>query len=269
VSPNYFATYETPLRAGRDFRDADADQPRRVIVNQALARHYFDGRDPVGRHLWLESEADPYEIVGVAADAKYQDIRAVAPPTVYVFAPMSRGPMRLSLRTDGNPLAVAADARRIVEQVLGADAVRGVTTLAGQVDAALVPERLMATLAGFFGAIAALLAAIGLYGLLAYTVARRTKEIGIRMALGATRADVTRMVLRGALALVVLGFAAGSPLALWGTRFAAAAVGNASGASAPPVAVAAAAMTVVALVAAFLPARRATRIEPIVALHAE
>jgi predicted permease len=269
VSPNYFVTYDTPLLAGRDFRDADVDQPRRVIVNQALARHYFAGRDPVGRRVWLENERDPYEIVGVVADAKYNDIRAAAPPTLYVFAPMIRGTTQLSLRTDVSPGALAADARRIVNEVCGPESVRRVTTLSDQVDAALVPERLMAILAGFFGACGALLAAVGLYGLLAYTVARRTKEIGIRMALGAARGDVTRMILGSALALVLAGFAVGAPVAFWGTRLAATAIENLSGGGAAPVAAAAAAMVVVAALAAWLPARRATRVDPVIALRSE
>jgi putative ABC transport system permease protein len=269
VSPNYFATYETPLLAGRDFRDADLEQPRRVIVNQTLARRYFAGRDPIGLHVWLENERDPYEIVGVAGDAKYQEIRLAAPPTVYLFAPMSRGSTTLSLRTDVNPIAVAADARRIVNDVLGADSAGRVTTLAEQVDAAVVPERLMAILGGFFGAVGALLAAIGLYGLLAYTVARRTKEIGIRMALGATRGDVTRMMLRSGLTLVAAGLVAGAPVALWGTRFAGTAIEDLSGAGVPSVATAVAAMLVVAALAAFMPARRATRVEPVIALRSE
>ena len=269
VSPNYFATYGTPLLAGRDFRDADSEEPRRVIVNQALVRRYFAGRDPIGLHVWLENERDPYEIVGVAGDAKYQDIRLAAPPIVYLFAPMSRGSTTLSLRTDVNPIAVAADARRIVTEVLGADSVRRVTTLAEQVDAAVVPERLMAILGGFFGAVGALLAAIGLYGLLAYTVARRTKEIGIRMALGATRGDVMRMMLRSGLTLVAAGFVVGAPVAFWGTRFAATAIEDLSGGGVPPVATAVVAMLVVAALAAFMPARRATRVEPVIALRSE
>jgi predicted permease len=269
VSPNYFATYGTPLLAGRDFRDADSEDPRRVIVNQALARRYFAGRDPIGLHVWLENERDPYEIVGVAGDAKYQDIRLAAPPIVYVFAPMSRGSTTLSLRTDVDPIAVAADARRIVTEVLGADSVRRVTTLAEQVDAAVVPERLMAILGGFFGAVGALLAAIGLYGLLAYTVARRTKEIGIRMALGATRRDVIQVILRSGVTLVVAGFVLGAPVAFWGTRFAAAAIEDPSGGGVPTVATAIAAMLVVAVLAASMPAHRATRVEPVIALRSE
>jgi ABC-type antimicrobial peptide transport system permease subunit len=182
---------------------------------------------------------------------------------------MSRGSATLSLRTDVNPIAVAADARRIVTEVLGADSVRRVTTLAEQVDAAVVPERLMATLGGFFGVVGALLAAIGLYGLLAYTVARRTKEIGIRMALGARRGDVMRMMLRSGLALVAAGFVVGAPVAFWGTRFAAKAIEDVSVGGVPPVATAVMALLVVAALAAFMPARRATRVEPVIALRSE
>ena len=269
VSPNYFATYRTPLLAGRDFRDADAEEPRRVIVNQALARRYFAGRDPIGRRVWLENERDPYEIIGVAGDAKYQDIRLAPPPIVYVFAPMSRGSTTLSLRTDVDPTAVAADARRIVTEVLGADSVQRVTTLAEQVDAAVVPERLMATLGGFFGAVGALLAAIGLYGLLAYTVARRTKEIGIRLALGATRGNVLRLMLRSGLTVVAAGYIIGAPLAFWGVRIAAAALDEPSAAGLPPLLTAVSAMLVVAALAAFIPANRATRVDPVMALRSE
>jgi predicted permease len=269
VSPNYFATFGTPLLAGRDFRDADFEAPRRIIVNQALARRYFAGRDPIGRRVWLENERDPYEIVGVAGDAKYQDVRLVPPPTVYVFAPMSRGSTTLSLRTDVNPTAVAVDARRIVNEVLGPVSVRRVTTLADQVDAAVVPERLMAILGRFFGAAGALLAAIGLYALVSDTVARRTKEIGIRVALGATRGDVTRMVVRSGLVLVAAGLVAGVPIAFWGTRFAASAIEDLTGGGALPVATAVVAMLVIAALAAFVPAHRATRVDPVLALRSE
>jgi ABC-type antimicrobial peptide transport system permease subunit len=137
------------------------------------------------------------------------------------------------------------------------------------VDAAVVPERVMAILGAFFGAAGALLAAIGLYALIAYTVAQRTKEIGIRMALGATRGDVTRMVLRSGLTLVAAGFAAGVPIAFWGTRFAAAAIEDLSGGRVLPVGTAVVAMGVVAALAAFMPARRATRVDPLVALRSE
>jgi predicted permease len=269
VSPNYFATYGTPLLAGRDFRDGDVEQPRRVIVNQAVARQYFAGRDAVGRRIWLENERDPYEIVGVVANAKYTDVHVEARAIVYVFTPMSRGSSQVSLRTSVRPAAVAAAARRGVTEVLGADSVKGVSTLADQVDAAMVPERLLAMLAGLFGAAGALLAAVGLYGLLAYTVARRTKEIGVRMALGATRADVVRMVLAAAARLVIVGLLLGVPAAFWSKRVSANMLENLPPGGVLPIAAAMAALIALALLAAYLPARRATRIEPLVALRAE
>jgi len=118
VSPNYFLTYGTPLLAGRDFRDSDMDQPRRIIVNQALARKYFPGRDPLGRHVWLENESDPYEIVGVAGAAKYNDVRLPSPPIAYQFALMSRGSSDLSLRTSGRRAGFADAARRVIDHVV-------------------------------------------------------------------------------------------------------------------------------------------------------
>lgn len=269
VSPNYFDTYGTPLLSGRDFSEADIDQPRRLIVNQALVRQYFGGRNPIGRRVWLEHERDAYEIVGVAGDAKYQDARLAAPPTVYLFALMASGSNDLSLRTTVPPTAIATDARRVVDDVFGADAGGRVRTLAEQVDASIVPERLLAILAGFVGAVGALLAAIGLFGLLAYTVACRTKEIGIRVALGARRLDVVRMATANAGRLVGAGLLLGAPTAFWSTRLAGGIVENLSVGRAVPIAAAAATLIAVALVALYVPARRATRVDPAIALRAE
>jgi putative ABC transport system permease protein len=182
---------------------------------------------------------------------------------------MSRGSSDLSLRTSGRRAGLADDARRLVNDVFGTNSVGRVTTLAEQVDASIVPERLLATLAGFFGAVGALLAAIGLFGLLAYTVARQTKEIGIRMALGATRGRVSRMVATSAGWLVSVGFLLGAPTAFWSTRFAARSVENLPAGGAVPIASAAAALIAVAFIAVYVPTRRATRVEPVIALRAE
>ena len=269
ISADYFATYGTPLIAGRDFRETDLPPLRIVIVNQALVRHYFAARDPIGRHVWLENDREPYEIVGVVGDAKYQDVRVAAPPTLYFHLPVSRGSTHISLRTSGRPMGVAGDARRLVNEVFGANSVQRVTTLAEQVDASIVPERLIAMLAGFFGAAGALLAAIGLYGLLAYTVARRTREIGIRVALGATRGDVIRMVLTGAAWLVGGGLLLGAPVAFWAEFAAATRLITVASVGAVSITVAIATLLMVALLAAYVPAHRATRIEPLTALRAE
>jgi predicted permease len=265
VAPRYFETFRTPIVAGRDFRN-DEGQSRVAIVNQALARHYLAGREPLGKHVLFDGDSQPYEIVGVAGDAKYSDVRVTAPPTIYLDYFQQRMPSEFALRTSVPPLTVAATVRRIVE---GNARVVKVTTLADQVDASIVPERLIATLSGFFGAAGMLLAAIGIYGLLAYTVARRTGEIGVRMALGATGRDVMGMVVRNALWLVFGGIAAGVPIAVWSTRIAASMVESLPAGNLFPIALAAAATLGVALLAAWVPARRATRVDPLIALRAE
>ena len=155
----------------------------------------------------------------------------------------------------------------MVRDVLKDVRVAKITTLDHQIDASIVPERLLALLAGFFGGLGALLAAIGLYGLLAYTVARRTHEIGIRMALGATRREVTAMVLKSALGLVCAGLAAGVPIAIWSKRLAAGVIEHLPVEGALPIALTATAMIGVALLAAYLPARRAARVPPMEALR--
>jgi ABC-type antimicrobial peptide transport system permease subunit len=159
--------------------------------------------------------------------------------------------------------------RRVVSELLKTVSVDSVTTLTDQVNASVVPERLMATLSLWFGMLGALLAAIGLYGLLTYTVARRINEIGIRMALGASRSDATWMVLGDALAMVFVGLAVGAPIAFWSERFAAGLVPELQVGSAVPIASGAAAMIAIALLAAYVPARRAARVDPMVALRYE
>jgi ABC-type antimicrobial peptide transport system permease subunit len=234
-----------------------------------MARYYFGDGSPLGRHLTFERDALPYEIVGVVGDAKYADLHEAAPRTVYLNAFQDgRIQSRFSLRTDVTPTAVAPQVRRAVEDVLKTVRVGKVTTLSDQVDASLVMERVMAMLSGLVGALGAALAAIGLYGLLAYTVARRTNEIGVRMALGATRRDVTKLVLKAAMALVVFGLLVGVPAAFWSTRVAYRIVPDLAAAAGPmPVGAAVVAMIAAALLATYLPARRASRINPTDALR--
>ena len=268
VGPRYFETLGTPFVAGRDFEYADADRPRVAIVNQAMARYYFGSASPLGRRLTFERDTVPYEIVGVVGDAKYENLQDAAPRTVYLNAFQDgRIQTRFALRTEVNPAAVAPQVRRAVEDVLKTVRIGKVTTLSDQVDASLVLERVMARLSGMFGALGACLAAIGLYGLLAYTVATRTNEIGVRMALGATTGDVTRMVLKGAFGLVCAGLAVGVPVAVASQRFAASLVPGLAVKAAIPIAMAGAIMIAVGLLAAYLPARRAARVQPMEALR--
>lgn len=267
VAPKYFATLGTPLLAGRDFDIADAGRARVAIVNEAMVRRYFPGRSAIGRHLVFDGDDKPYEIVGVAGDAKYLNLHRPPPPTVYLNSFQEAGASQFAIRTTAPPLSIADGVRRAVREVASGVRVAKVTTMEDQVDASIVPERLIAVLSECFGAIGALLAAVGLYGLLAYTIARRTTEIGIRMALGASPRDVARLVFRSALTLVLAGLLVGAPAAFVSRRALAALVDDLTAGAATPIALAAATLIGVAVAAAFVPARRAARVQPIDALR--
>jgi predicted permease len=278
IAPKYFETLGTPLLAGRDFRFEDQGGPLVAIVNRSMARYYFGDRSPIGQLFTFErqdnrgtAQDQPYQIVGVVGDAKYLNLQEPIWRMVYLntFQEPRLFSHQFSLRTNVRPEAVAGDVRRLVREALPTVAVARVTTMTAQVDASMIPERLIAMLSGFFGALGALLAAIGLYGLLAYTVERRISEIGIRMALGATQGDVMRMVLTTALGLAGTGLVLGAPLAFAAERVAVTFVDNMSAGSAMPIAIAAGAAIAVALVAASVPARRASRVNPIEALRQE
>jgi predicted permease len=270
VAPRYFATFGIPLLMGRDFSFQDQGRPRVAIVNQALVRYFFADGNPLGRHIVFDGDSQPFEIVGVAADAKSGDMREPASRFVYFNSfQLGRNSSQFALRTSVEPEAVAGDVRRVVRGLLKTVAIENVKTLAGQVDGAIVPERLSAMLSGLFSALGAVLAALGLYGLLAYTVARRINEIGIRVALGATRTDITRMVLREAFGMSSAGLVIGVLLAYWGNRFVASLIPGLRVQSVVPIVFGAAVMVALALLAAYTPARRAARVSPMEALRYE
>jgi len=270
VAPKYFETLGTPLLAGRDFSPQDQGGPLLAIINQLMARYYFRDRSPLGMHVSFDGDERSYEIVGVVGDAKYEEIREKTWRTIYLNA-FQAAPVgsHFSLRTSVSPVVIVPAVRRTVRELLKTVPVLRVTTLADQVDASIVPERLIALLSGLFGALGSVLAAVGLYGLLAYTVARRINEIGIRMALGATRSHVTRMVLGDALGMVCAGLAVGAPIAYRGKTLAASLIQDLPVSSNVPIVFGAVAMIAIALVAAYLPARRAARVDPMEALRHE
>jgi len=280
VSPRFFETLGIPLVAGRDFSFRDIGRPRVAILSQMAARHYFPGVNPIGKHFRVDREPrtgpmgswfgedSPYEVVGLAGDTKTFDVRDRPYPAVYFnMFQENRLYNQFELRTSGDPAALAGAVRNIVRDVLKTVPVTRVTTLADQVDSNLVPERLIGTLSEFFGVLAAILAGIGLYGLLAYTVARRTNEIGVRMALGATAGDVGRLVLRDAFGMVAVGIAAGALLVQWARPLATNLIHDLKPAIAGPLAAGSAVIFAVALLAAYAPARRAARVDPMVALR--
>ena len=276
VAPKCFETLGIPLVAGRDFDFQDQGRSRAAIINLAMARYYFPGRNPIGKHVTLDhvtgdSAQKSYEIVGVVGDAKYYEISEAASRTIYLpaFQDGRVIAQNFVLRTNIDPESVAGDVRRTVRDVLNTIPVARITTLSDQVDASIVPERLIATLSGLFGALGSLLAAIGIYGLLAYTVARRINEFGIRLALGATPGNVIRMVLGDAMKMVCAGLMIGAPVALLGKNFAANLIQNLPLKSTVPIVFGVVAMMGVALLAAFMPARRAARVDPMVALRHE
>jgi putative ABC transport system permease protein len=277
VAPKYFETLGTPLLGGRDFTFQDQGGPRVAIINQAMARYYFGDRNPIGKQVALEKDwkgfgvDQPYEIVGVVGDANYSKIRETPPRTIYfnAFRLGGAAPSQFEIRTSLKPEALAPAVRRTVRELLSTVPVARVTTLADQVDESILPERLIAMLSGVFGALGSLLVAIGIYGLLAYTITRRIKEIGIRMTLGATRSIVARMVLGEALGMTCVGLIIGAPVAYWGQHFAGSLIADLPGMSAFPVTISALTIIAIALVAAYVPAGRAARIDPMEALRHE
>jgi len=275
VAPDYFETYGTPFLAGRDFSARDQAGSPVAIINEAAARDCFGNQSPIGRHITLShitftKGEKSYEVVGVVGDAKYNDLQQPAPPTIYAdLLQQDFMGSQLAIRTRIDPDGVARAVRQTEAAALANVPITRMMTMNEQIDSSIVPQRLIATLSAGFGALGALLAVIGLYGLLAYTVARRTHEIGVRMALGAGGSDLIRMVLRDALWIVSAGLTIGAPLAIWAKRAAASLVPDLPPASALPIVVAAATMIAVGLIAAYLPARRAMRVDPVIALRHE
>lgn len=272
VGPHFFDALGTRLIAGRDFTFEDRGKARVAILNQTMAQYYFGNANPIGQHLTFDGAAanDPFEIIGVAADTKYLEIREAAGRGMYINAFQWSQPMSsFAIRTSVDPETLGSSVRTVVHDLLKNVPVVRVSTLDDQVDASIVPERLIATLSGLFGGLGALLVAIGIYGLLAYTVVRRTNEIGIRMALGATQSRVFRMVLGEALGLSIAGLLFGVPIAYGSKRFAGSLITDLPAIGAIPLLFGAAITIAVALGAASLPARRAAKVDPMEALRYE
>jgi predicted permease len=273
AGPRFFETMGIQVLSGREFTDRDSvESPGVAMVNERYAQQHFAGRNPVGQHLaaTVRGRVSNLEIVGLVKNASATELRTRPPATVYVaYAQLTGGfPTTLEIRAAGSLGRVAAAIQETLRRRLPNMPV-DVRPLSAQVEATMVRERMLATLTTGFGALAVILAAVGLYGLLAYRVTQRTKEIGIRMAVGAQRAQVVALVLKGATLLVVAGIVTGLPAALLAARWIESMLFGLT--STDPVTIGAAIVTLalVALAAAYVPAWRAARVDPLPALRHE
>jgi predicted permease len=273
VGPGFFETVGLPIIAGRGIGLQDRlDTPRIAVVNETAVRQFFGGQNPLGRHVRMGGflRRDPIGIVGVARDSKYQTLKGDARPIIFLphFQGTDVRSMVVALRTDG-----ARDLpRRIRAAVAEVDRdvpVTGLKTQEAQIDESIGSERMFTTLLVFFGGFALMLACIGLHGVTSYAVARRTSEIGVRMALGAQRRQVLWLVLRQVVVLAAIGLAVGIPVAAAASRSVRALLFGVEPADPWSLAAGALAMLAVALGSGYLPARRAARLDPLVALRRE
>jgi predicted permease len=276
VGPGFFATIGQRLLQGRDFSVTDrAGAPRVIVVSDSLARRFFPRGGVLGRRLAIGAGDDPptYEIVGVVSDARQNSPRAERGMTLYYpyrQQPAGRlGRMGLVVRTTQAPALLAQRIRETLRALDPRLPVLKLDSVAEQLDDVLFQDRLVASLATCFGAAAVLLVCLGLYGVLSYTVARRTSEIGVRLALGASPLRVSRMVLGESLLLVSLGTAAGLPAALLAARLVASRLFGVGAADPATLAGAVALLALVAAIASLLPARRAARVDAMRALRSE
>jgi predicted permease len=269
VGPDFFTTMQLPVIVGRAFTSRDDSRLHRVaIINQTFARRFLAGANPVGSRL--RDQRGELEIVGVARDAKYYSIRKPIEPVVYVpYLQEDRGQASFALRTTSDPLTYVPAIRRAAHDVDATLSIFDIGTQRQIAESTLREVRLFANVSALFGALAVVLACIGVYGVMSYATARRTGEIGIRIALGANPASIVWLVMRRAVALVAIGCAIGVPVAITGARLFAAMLYGLNGADPLSLAVAVLLISAAAFGAAYLPAWRARRVSPLVALRAE
>jgi predicted permease len=275
IGPGYFSTLEIPILMGREIEAQDGPGSiRAAVINQTFAHRFFPHTNPIGKRVRDTYSGNPAEmvVVGVAADAKYNNLREKVEPRIYapLANPMWENPAAVyEVRTYANPQAVAAALRQVVHETAPTLPAIQIHTMSELVDDSLQTDRFIEKLTTSFSLLALLLAAIGLYGLMAYSVARRTRDIGIRLALGAEPRNVLWLVLRETLLLVIIGITIGVPLALGGTHLVRSMLFGLGFADPVAILFAATLLTIVAALAGFLPAWRASQVDPMVVLRYE
>jgi predicted permease len=272
VSPNYFATTGIQLLRGREFASTDdASAPQVAIVNQTFAHRYLGNSNPLGLEFsYADNEPARYQVVGVVTDARVNDIREAAPPIIYFPIAQSLGNIDgLEVRTAADPRWIAAQARQAVADVDPRIPIVEIATLNDEVKDNLNQPRLIARLTTIFGILALALACLGLYGVMSYTMQRRTSEIGVRLALGSTRPAVLRLVIGETLLVTTAGAIAGLALAIAGMHLATSFIFGLSPEDLPIMVLASAVLFLASIAAGFIPAYRAASIDPVVALRSE
>ena len=275
VSPDYLSTMRTPMLAGRGFTRADAQNSRDVaVVNQSMTRRFFPGLNPIGRVFWIDQRDRQIEVIGVMQDSKYGMVQEVSHPTIFMLDSHAPSPTwdtsmeTFELRTAILPSGLISPARGTVAAVNNAIPVQ-FDTLTERVEDSLVQQRVMALLSGFFGVLALLLGMVGIFGTISYLVTQRQNEIGIRMALGAEKRDVLRMVIGQGLKLALIGVIIGIAGALALTRFLASLLYGVKPTDPLTFIAVSLILMAVALLACYIPARRAAKVDPMVALRYE
>jgi predicted permease len=277
ASPSYFATMGIPLISGRGFTAADTtDAPFVVIVNQTFIRKYLGAKPPIGQLVHVRPEPQyperTYEIIGTIADTKYNDLRGEIPPIAFVpidqYPVTAQGPfVAMMIATNGDPAAIAAIRHRVASE--HPDMILQFSNFQQDIQDNLVGDRMMALLSGFFGLLAAVLVVVGLYGVLAYLIAQRRNEIGIRIALGAHRWQVISLVMRDTALMLLAGTAVGLPLTLLAGRSASSMLFGLQSYDPVTIGLAIALLAVIAVLASWLPARSAANLDPVAALRSE
>jgi putative ABC transport system permease protein len=268
ISDGYFESMGLSVLRGRDFNDRDTrETPQVVIVNETMAKRFWPDQDPLGKRFRFFGQQQLTEVVGIARDSKYNFIGEAAQP--FIYQPLRQAPqptVTLHIRS-GNPEAVLSSVRSVVQQMEPNMPLVGVFTMASIFDQALWAPRMGALLLAIFGGLALLLASIGVYGVMAYAVSQRTRELGIRLALGATTHEVRSMVFRQGLSLTILGVVVGMAGAVGVTRLVANLLFNMSPIDPVTFTIIPIVLLAVASLAIYLPARRASRVDPVVALR--